>query len=102
MRTIYVESDRTATLDELRNGNIIALAAGVDLVLPSPSSRFTAFTVKALGASCTIQSDAGIENTSHAVVTTAIALTDGDAMQFFSYQDVAAGTQSAYRLGAVG
>jgi len=99
MRVINVDSDQTATLDMLRNGNILACAAGVDLVLPYPSSDFTNFSVKAMGASVTIQSAAGIENTSHAVVTSAIALADGDAQQLFSVRDHAAGTQSAYRLG---
>jgi len=99
MRVINVGTDQTATPDMLRNGNILACAGGVDLVLPYPSSDFTAFTVKAMGPSVTIQSAAGIENTSHAVVTSAIAMADGDAQQLFSIRDHVTGAQSAYRLG---
>lgn len=98
MRVINVESDQTATPDMLRNGNILACATGVDLVLPYPSSDFTNFTIKAMGPSVTIQSAAGIEDTAHSVVTSVITLADGDARQLFSVRDHAAGTQSAYRL----
>lgn len=98
MRTVYVESDRTLTLDEVRHGNVLVLAAGVDATLPYPAGRDCLLTVKADGASCTIISAAGIEDDDGSDLTTAIALADGEARTLASYRDTAAGTQSGWKL----
>lgn len=101
MRTVLIASDKTATSDELRNGNVLALAAGVAYTLPYPSSDFTDVTIKPLGAGCSVVSAAGIETADGATSTSAIELAPGDALRLFSYRDKAAGTQSAYLLAGM-